>query len=235
MKYMKIEEGQFISRPNRFVAEVVINGKLEKVHVKNTGRCKELLVKGAKVYLEDFKGRMGTRKMRYSLVSVIKMDTLINMDSQAPNKVVIEALKNGKLLLPDFGDIEYIKAEQVYGNSRFDVYLENKKGEKAFLEVKGVTLEENGVAMFPDAPTLRGLKHVKELEKAKEEGYRAYIMLLIQMKNVYKFTPNYATHREFGEELYIAEKKGVKILAYDCNVTPETIEMSEEIPIVYNI
>ncbi|MEG2298782.1 MAG: DNA/RNA nuclease SfsA, partial [Anaerovoracaceae bacterium] len=201
MKYKNIIEGRFIERPNRFVAIVQINGIVEKVHVKNTGRCKELLIEGAKVYLEDFYGRMGTRKMRYSLIGVDKGQIKVNMDSQAPNKMVEEALEDGRICLPEMGKLTVIKREKTYGDSRFDFYLEDDKGCKAFLEVKGVTLEKNRVAMFPDAPTERGVKHVKGLMRAVYEGYKGYVVLVIQMKGISHFTPNYETHKAFGEVL----------------------------------
>lgn len=216
MKYEKICQGKFIERPNRFIAYVDIGGEICKAHVKNTGRCRELLLSGAEVYLEDFAGRMGERKLRYSLVAVQKGTMLVNMDSQAPNKVVREALESGRLLPAGFEAVELVKAEYKYGDSRLDFYVRDRAGREALAEVKGVTLEEDGIARFPDAPTERGVKHIKELIKAKEEGYAACIIFVIQMKGVKKFTPNYATHRQFGEMLCAAEKAGVEILAYDC-------------------
>ncbi|MEG0924480.1 MAG: DNA/RNA nuclease SfsA [Anaerovoracaceae bacterium] len=231
MKYINIIEGNFISRPNRFIAKVLINGKEEMAHVKNTGRCKELLTDNAKVYLEDFEGRMGTRKMRYSLIGVEKNNLLINMDSQAPNKVVEEALCSGKVILQSMGELSTIKREKTYGDSRFDFYLENKEGKRAFLEVKGVTLEENGVVRFPDAPTERGVKHINELIKAKAEGYSAYVFFVIQMEGVKWFEPNNVTHAVFGQTLALAEKKGVHILAYDCKVTRDTLILNDEVAI----
>ena len=169
MKYEKIIKGKFKDRPNRFIAMVEVDGEAQKSHVKNTGRCKELLVSDATVYLEDFDGRMGTRKMRYSLIGVEKKTKqgiiMINMDSQAPNKVVKEALISGKINLPGMDELVEIKAEYVYGDSRLDFYVKDQSGKEGFIEVKGVTLENNGVASFPDAPTERGIKHLKELEK----------------------------------------------------------------------
>lgn len=216
MKYEKICRGKFIERPNRFIAHVDIGGEICKAHVKNTGRCRELLLSGAEVYLEDFAGRMGERKLRYSLVAVQKGTMLVNMDSQAPNKVVREALESGRLLPEGLEAVELVKAEYKYGDSRLDFYVRDRAGREALAEVKGVTLEEDGIARFPDAPTERGVKHIKELIKAKEEGYAACIIFVIQMKGVKKFTPNYATHRQFGEMLCAAEEAGVEILAYDC-------------------
>lgn len=261
MKYEKVVKASFIERKNRFVAVVDVEtdpGTWERVsvHVKNTGRCKELLVPGARVYLEDFEGRMGSRKMRYSLIGVEKEILregkkdilLINMDSQAPNKVVQEALASGKLKLPGFaeggGDHSgaprlLIKPETTYGNSRFDFYLEEESegGEerenrrRAFVEVKGVTLEEDGFARFPDAPTQRGVKHIKELCKAVEDGHEAFVLFVIQMKGMHTFGPNDDTHPEFGKALAEAAAKGVRIMAVDCIVTPDTLELDQKVPI----
>ncbi|MCQ2551186.1 MAG: DNA/RNA nuclease SfsA [Clostridia bacterium] len=219
MKYLKVVKGNFISRPNRFVANVLIDGKEERVHVKNTGRCKELLTEGATVYLEDFDGRMGTRKMRYDLIAVEKGELLINMDSQAPNKVAYEFFKD---------KVDFLKAEVTYLDSRLDLYFE-KDGRKGFIEVKGVTLEEDGIARFPDAPTERGVKHIKHLIKAKEEGYDAKILFVVQMKGVKEFTPNDETHRAFGDALRLARKKGVEVLCYDCQVTPDSLQIVQKV------
>lgn len=224
MKYEKITTAEFIERENRFIARVRLeDGSEVKVHVKNTGRCKELLVPGCRVYLEDFQGRMGSRKMRYSLIAVEKASLLVNMDSQAPNKVVQEALESGKLKLPGIkGNLTTVKPEKTYGGSRFDFYVESEE-DKAFIEVKGVTLEEAGFARFPDAPTERGLKHINELVGAIEDGFKAFAVFVIQMKGMHLFGPNYETHPEFGEALIRAEKAGVKILAIDCRVTPDSL------------
>lgn len=231
MEYIKTVKGTFVARPNRFVAEVIVNGETVKCHVKNTGRCKELLVKGATVFLEDFEGRMGSRKMRYSLIAVIKNDILINMDSQAPNKVVEEALLDGRIKVPNMDKLIEVKREKTFGNSRFDFYLKDKDGKEAYLEVKGVTLEEKGICKFPDAPTERGIKHIHELIKAKEEGYEAYIVFVIQMKGVKYFTPNYETHKEFGNALKEARAAGVEILAFDSIVKPDFLAVDKEIEI----
>ncbi|MCI8648044.1 MAG: DNA/RNA nuclease SfsA [Firmicutes bacterium] len=231
MKYRNITEGIFIDRPNRFVAKVMIQGKEEKVHVKNTGRCKELLTPDAKVYLEDYIERMGTRKLRYSLIGVEKEGLLINMDSQAPNQVVREALLGRTLLLPDMDKLEAVKAETMYGKSRLDFYVEDEKGQKGFVEVKGVTLEENGVVRFPDAPTERGLRHMEELIKARREGYLTYILFVVQMKGVLYFEPNDKTHLAFGEMLRKADKSGVFVLAYDCRVTRDSMALDEPVDI----
>lgn len=238
MKYDKIVEAKFIERENRFVARVALpEGEVSRAHVKNTGRCRELLLPGADVYLEDHADRMGNRKMRYSLVAVRKAATggrqiLINMDSQAPNKVVGEALTDGRILLPGFEestDHLRIKPETRFGDSRFDFYVEQVspegKGRKAFIEVKGVTLEDDGYARFPDAPTERGVKHINELIRAHEEGYDAYIIFVVQMEGIKDVSPNDETQPQFGEALAKARKAGVKILAYDCLVTPDSLKV----------
>ncbi|MEG0157524.1 MAG: DNA/RNA nuclease SfsA, partial [Anaerovoracaceae bacterium] len=201
MEYEKIVKGKFLSRPNRFVALVEIQGETVKAHVKNTGRCKELLLPGAEIYLEDFAGRMGTRKLRYSLISVKKGETLINMDSSAPNKVVGEALSQGKLILPGMEELVKVKPEQTFGNSRFDFFVEDKTGKKGYIEVKGVTLEVEGIARFPDAPTVRGIKHIEELMVAADQGYGAYLIFVIQMEGISSIEPNDETHKAFGDAL----------------------------------
>lgn len=225
MHYENIVKGEFISRPNRFIANVLIDGEIHKCHVKNTGRCRELLVPGCEVWLEHSK--IEKRKTEYSLITVNKSGKLINMDSQAPNKAVEEWLQSGGLL----PDIKLLKREQKWGDSRFDFYFETEN-EKAYAEVKGVTLEENGVVMFPDAPTERGVKHVKELYKLKEKGFSAYLIFVIQMKDVKYFTPNIKTHKEFADALIEAEKAGVKIVAADCFVSPDTMEIRDRVRIV---
>lgn len=235
MKYEKIVPAKFISRPNRFVAQVLLNGEEVSVHVKNTGRCRELLVPDSVVYLEDFSYRQGKRKLLYDLIAVRKGDLLINMDSQAPNKVAREALENGSIKLPGMSELAIIRPEKVYGDSRFDFYIEDKNGEKGFVEVKGVTLENEGIASFPDAPTERGVKHIKELVRAMENGYNSYVLFVIQMSGMKLFTPNDATHIEFGDTLRYAAEKGVHILAYECAVTPDSLEMTKTVPIELNV
>ncbi|MGN1134229.1 MAG: DNA/RNA nuclease SfsA [Oscillospiraceae bacterium] len=226
MKYKNIHQGFFKSRPNRFIANVEIDGKLQVCHVKNTGRCRELLTPDAVVYLE--KSDNPNRKTAYDLIAVEKGSRLINMDSQVPNKVIEQWLKDGNLL----GRNAVVKPESVYKNSRFDFYMESADGNrKAYAEVKGCTLEENGICKFPDAPTLRGLKHIKELIDCKSNGFEAYIIFLIQMSNVKYFTPNYATHRDFGNALKDAESAGVKIIALDSVVTPDSIEAGKPVEI----
>ena len=237
MKYNKIKEAVFLSRPNRFIANVIVGGEMETVHVKNTGRCRELLLDGAIIYLEDHADNRRNRKTGYSLIAVQKRcETkgsgyqLVNIDSLAPNRVVGEGLADGSITLPGLRvPYNHIKPEVTYGASRFDFYVEDASGEKAFIEVKGVTLEEEGTARFPDAPTERGLKHVRELCGALDDGFAAYILFVIQMKGVSVFEPNDATHPAFGEALREAKEKGVVVLAYDCRVTPETIEIDEPV------
>lgn len=222
MKYDNIVKGEFIDRPNRFIANVIIKDKTEVCHVKNTGRCKELLIRGATVYLQ--KQNNPSRKTKYDLIAVKKGEKLINIDSQIVNSVVIE-------YLPKFFEgIIKIKPECKYGNSRFDIFIETET-EKIFVEVKGVTLENDGVVRFPDAPTERGVKHLKELQKAVTEGYKAYVMFVAQMDNVICFEPNRVTHPEFADTLKMVSENGVEILAYQCNVTSESIEIKNQIPV----
>ena len=228
IKYKKVKKGAFIERPNRFIAKVLVDGYEETVHVKNTGRCKELLVKDATVYLSVSDNP--SRKTKYDLIGVEKVTDKnilkVNMDSQIPNDVVAEWLRNCDL----FSQKAIIKREVFYNKSRFDFYIEDDN-RRVFLEVKGVTLENNSVASFPDAPTERGIKHINELTDCLNEGYEAYIFFVIQMKNIDYFTPNYETHPEFGEALKKAKNKGVKILAYDCIVTEDSIIIDKEIKV----
>lgn len=220
MKYENIVKGIFVDRPNRFIANVIIDDKTEVCHVKNTGRCKELLVKGTVVYLQESSNL--NRKTKYDLIAVEKGERIINMDSQIVNYVAIGYLNN------IFKNITFVKPEFKYGNSRFDIYVETKK-EKIFVEVKGVTLENNGVARFPDAPTERGVKHLKELQKAVTEGYKAYVLFVVQMSDVKFFEPNYETHPEFAKELKAATDNGVIPMAFDCAVTPDSINIRKQI------
>ena len=240
MRYEKIVKAGFLGRDNRFVAEVMLpDGTKQKVHVKNTGRCRELLVEGAAVYLEDFADRMGKRKMRYDLVTVVKETPagtlMVNMDSQAPNKVVREALENGVLsapgALPGMGRLALVQGEKTFGDSRFDFYLEDEEGRKAFMEVKGVTLEEDGLASFPDAPTERGRKHLGTLEKALEEGYLAFVLFVIQMRPMKSVAPNDDHDPAFGEALRKAAEKGVKVLAYDCLVEEDSLVLNDPVTV----
>jgi len=224
MQYNHIVQGRFVERPNRFIAKVEIDGRIETVHVKNTGRCRELLTKGARVYLE--KSEKAERSTAYDLVAVEKGKRLINMDSQAPNKAVGEWLLE-KGFFP--GPVS-VRPETAYGHSRFDFYVETSS-EKIFMEVKGVTLEEDGAVRFPDAPSDRAVKHVEELIQARRAGYRVFVMFVIQMEDVRYFTPNYATHREFGETLRRAAEAGVEVLAYDCLVTADSMRINRPVPV----
>ena len=226
MKYNKVIKAKFISRPNRFIAYCAVDGEKETVHVKNTGRCRELLVPDSTVYLAVSDNP--ERKTKYDLIAVEKEtargNIMINMDSQAPNSAAYEWMSSGGY----FGEGVTVRREVTYGKSRFDLYIE--QGERrAFVEVKGVTLENDGVASFPDAPTERGIKHVNELVAAKNDGYEAYILFVIQMKGVHTFKPNDETHKAFGDALRHAAESGVKILAYDCTVSPD--EMLIDAPI----
>ena len=222
MTYDNILSATFLSRPNRFIAHVEVNGKLKIAHVKNTGRCKELLIPGTKVILQKFDDPK--RKTAYDLINVYKGERLINMDSQAPNKVFLEYLKSGQYI----GGITHIKSEAKYGSSRFDFYVDTGN-RKIFIEVKGVTLEENGVSMFPDAPTERGIKHLKELSHCLSDGYEANVVFVVQMSGTRYFTPNNKTHPAFGETLVVAEKAGVKVSAFDCVVTENSLAISKSV------
>ena len=213
-----------MERPNRFIAKVMLEGRTETVHVKNTGRCRELLMEGAKVYLE--KSDNPARSTAYDLVAVEKGGRTINMDSQAPNKAVEEWLRGGGLL----PDITMVRPETKFGNSRFDFYVETGH-EKVFIEVKGVTLEEEGVVRFPDAPSDRAVKHVGELVEAKQNGYRVFVLFVIQMEGVRYFTPNRQTHPEFADALCKAAEAGVEVLAYDCRVTPDSMTINNPVPV----
>lgn len=224
IRYGNIVEGRFISRPNRFIAYADIGGKIEKVHVKNTGRCRELLTDNARIILEKFPSSPA-RKTNYDLIAVYKGDLLINMDSQSPNKAAAEFIPRL------FENVTLIKPETTFGSSRFDFYIE-ADGRKIFMEVKGCTLESGGVCKFPDAPTERGVKHVRELIKCIESGYEGYILFVIQMERAKYFTPNTETHPEFAAALKNAADKGVKILAYTCDVTPDSMEIAEPLKII---
>lgn len=231
MKYKNIVPAAFLVRDNRFVARVLLDGVETTVHVKNTGRCRELLVPGATVYLEDFSARMGGRKLRYDLIAVKKDGLLINMDSQAPNKVAAEALRSGAIPLPGMARLSEMRPETVYGTSRFDFYVRDADGREGFVEVKGVTLEDGGIASFPDAPTVRGIKHLNELASAAERGYMAYTLFILQMSGMKLFTPNDERHAAFGDALRHAAASGVHILAYECSVTPDTLRVTEPVPV----
>ncbi|MBQ9086535.1 MAG: DNA/RNA nuclease SfsA [Clostridia bacterium] len=222
MKYETVREGIFQDRPNRFIAYVRLDGETVVCHVKNTGRCRELLIPGVTVYLAE--GSNPSRKTKWDLVAVKKGNRVVNIDSQAPNKVAAEALPQ------IFPQASLIRPETTFGTSRFDFYLETPE-RRIFLEVKGVTLEEDGVVRFPDAPTERGVKHIRELMACIDEGYEAYVLFVIQMKQVRYFTPNVETHPTFGEVLREASAKGVKILAYDCEVLPGEMTLREPVEV----
>lgn len=223
MQYKKITKGIFLERPNRFVAVVELAGKKEICHVKNTGRCKELLQKGVTVVLEDCVENT-KRKTRYDVIGVYKGERLINIDSQAPNKVV------GEYMEQLFPDLCSCRPETKYGNSRFDFYVETK-AKKMFLEVKGVTLEENGIVRFPDAPTERGIKHIRELEQCLTEGYEAYVIFVVQMEHAVRFEPNWETHAAFGEALLHARQAGVQLLCFNCTVKEDCLQIAAPVPL----
>ena len=229
MNYNKnIIEAKFIKRPNRFQAYVLLNDEEIMVHVPNTGRCKELLIPGCIVLLREENNPK--RKTKYSLVSVYKDKELINIDSQAPNKIVEEALLKGGI--PRLKKYDIVLREKTFGNSRFDFKLGNSKGEEYYLEVKGVTLEEKGWAKFPDAPTERGKKHILELIDVKNSGKGAGIIFLVQIKNVDKFSPNRETDPKFSEALILAKEMGVDIFAYNCSVDKEEIKLLNPLEII---
>ena len=230
MNYKTIFEAKFIKRPNRFIAHCKIDEQEVIAHVKNTGRCKELLIIGATVYLEY--APSSTRKTDYSLIAVKKGQYLINIDSQVPNLVAFEAIQNGKIDLPNIDEeFTLVKREVKYKSSRFDLYVETVSGKKAFIEVKGVTLEDNGIVKFPDAPTMRGTKHVYELIEARKEGYEVYLLFVIQLSPVEFFTPNIEMDPGFSQALKSAKEAGVHILAYDCQVTPRSLEIANAVKI----
>lgn len=226
MKYPSVKTAKFIRRPNRFIAHVIADDHEEIVHVKNTGRCREILQEGTVVLLEETKNPK--RKTRYSIIAAYKGDVLINIDSLIPNMVVYQGIKGGKI--EEIHDVTKLSKETVYGNSRFDLYFEDKE-QRGFIEVKGVTLETEGIAMFPDAPTQRGCKHVYEMIKAVEDGYAGFIFFLIQMKGVKYFTPFELRDPEFAEALKLASEKGVKILAYDSIVYEDEITIGAPVEV----
>ena len=227
MEYNKIIEGNFLSRPNRFIAQVMINGKEETVHVKNTGRCRELLQPGVHVVLEDCSHNLN-RKTKYSLIAVWKDNILVNMDSQVPNKVVFDAINNNKI--KGLENLDFLKREVSFGNSRFDMYYEDGD-EKGFIEVKGVTLENSGISMFPDAPTGRGTKHVLEMIQAVKQGYKGAIFFLIQMKGPKEFRLNWEMDEKFSQAIKLASENGVEIIAYDSIVSHNGIYINNPIQI----
>ena len=219
MIYTDIVEGKFISRPNRFIAKVLVNGRDETVHVKNTGRCREILIPGTKVYLQYFDPGTSNRKTGYDLIGAVKGDMLINIDSQAPNAVVKEWLKTNE-------KIKTIKPEAVFGNSKVDFLLETANGKRVLLEIKGCTLEKDGVGYFPDAPTERGKKHLRELAYAVRNGYAAAVGFVIQMDGITEVRPNTETDPEFGRLLNAAYESGVDILFLECHVEADSLEIT---------
>lgn len=223
MHYENMLQGRFLRRPNRFIAIVELEGREEICHVKNTGRCRELLVPGCTVWCQ--RAHSTKRKTSFDLIAVEKGKRLINMDSQAPNLATAEWLKSGGL-----GNCQNIRPEQKFGSSRFDFYLE-REGKPMYLEVKGVTLENGGVCRFPDAPTQRGARHIRELMEAKRQGFAAGILFVIQMSGVKYIEPNDETDPEFGEALREASAHGVEILAMDCSVTPEHMEIAAPVEV----
>ena len=224
MTYDNIHEAVFLDRPNRFIAHILLNGQKQVCHVKNTGRCRELLLPGAEIFVQH--SANPARKTAYDLIAVRKGERLINMDAAAPNRVFGQWLAAGG---PGFVP-ELIRPERVHGDSRFDCYFEHG-GRKAFAEVKGVTLEEDGVVRFPDAPTERGVKHLHGLIRCVQEGFEAWAVFIIQMKGVKYFEPNRATHPEFAEALAQAAQAGVKLIALDCNVEKDSLNAADPVAI----
>lgn len=229
VRYTDVYKAVFIRRLNRFTAEIEINGGTELCHVKNTGRLKELLLPKAAVFVQ--RADNPNRKTKWDLIAVQTDEQIVNIDSQAPNRAVKEWLEKGGL-----GKAKTVRPETVYTetdgtSSRFDFYIEFENGERAFAEVKGVTLKSGSAALFPDAPTERGIKHVRGLCDCVKNGYKAYVLFAVQMQGVLCFMPNDKTHLKFGEALRKAKKEGVRILAYTCRVLPDSMEIKEEIPV----
>ena len=229
MQYDHIVKGYFLARPNRFIAHVEINGEVAVAHVKNTGRCKELLTCGATLYLQDWGADYALRrKTRYDVIAVEKGSLLINMDSQAPNHVFREWAEAGAFM----PGLTLLRPEYIWGSSRFDFYWE-AESKRGLVEVKGVTLEFDGHVKFPDAPTLRGVKHLEELVQAKKSGYEAAVCFVVQMEGMRCFSPNDETHPAFGDALRRAAQAGVQIIAMECCVTPDSLQIKKEIPIIF--
>ena len=224
MHYLNMTPGVFLARPNRFIAHIEINGQAEIVHVKNTGRCRELLPVGAEVWCQ--KSDNPSRKTKFDLITVRKGNRLINMDSQAPNIAAKEWLLSGGL-----GTVENVRSETKHGDSRFDFSF-TKDGTPCFLEVKGVTLENDGICAFPDAPTERGTKHLRGLQKCVEEGFGGYVLFVIQMSDVKYLHPNDVTDPDFGRALREAAAAGVKVLAVDCIVTEDSMTIGDFVPVM---
>lgn len=226
MRYGTVVSGRFLHRPNRFLAQVELADGVETVHVKNTGRCRELLVPGAVVYLE--RSTQPKRKTAYDLIAVDKDGLLINMDAQAPNRVFEEWAAVPGNFLPD---VTALRREVRWGESRLDFCAETPAGPH-FVEVKGVTLEEGGAARFPDAPTERGVRHIRELQRAVEEGAAATLFFVVQMAGIQSVSPNDGTHPAFGAALREAAAAGVQVLAYDCAVTPDSLTIDRPVPVL---
>ena len=224
MVYERMRKAHFLNRPNRFIATVELDGQPVICHVKNTGRCRELLLPGTEVWVQE--AASPARKTAYDLIAVQKGERLINMDAAAPNAALGEWLRQGGLL----PEPRLVKAEAKRGASRLDFYVESAD-RRAWVEVKGVTLEENGHARFPDAPTERGIKHLRELEECVRDGYEAYAVFVIQMEGAEDFAPNWQTHAAFGEALCHAAEAGVGILALDCTVTPRSMQIRRPVPV----
>lgn len=222
MTYIGIVEGRFVRRLNRFIAEVIVEDETVLVHVKNTGRCKELFIEGTKVFLE--KSTNPNRKTNFSLIGLYKGQHMINIDSQVPNQVVFESLLAGEI--KEIQDVTYAKREVTYGKSRFDIYYETAST-KGFIEVKGVTLEEDGLAKFPDAPTERGTKHIKELTEGLKEGYKNYVCFLIQMAYVDTFRPHHERDLKLAKALYTGLDQGLGILIYNCTIGEDSIDLKD--------
>lgn len=228
MNYSSVHSCVFLRRPNRFIAHCLLEGREIICHVKNTGRCKELLVPGCTVYVQHQPSP--TRKTQYDLIAVEKGDLLINMDSSAPNKLFLEALRQNQVPLEPLRNLTHIQAEKTYHTSRFDFYVE--KGDvHSYGELKGVTLEQDGLVLFPDAPTERGVRHIHSLIEAKKEGYDAYLIFIVQMSQARLMRPNMETHPAFGQAMALARDAGVSIHAFTCQVTPDSLSLSHEIPV----
>lgn len=225
MRYSNVRAGRFLARPNRFVAHVELDGETVVCHVKNTGRCRELLVPGATVYLQE--SGNPARKTKFDLIAVDKGGLLINMDAQAPNQVFREWAEAGQFV----PGLTLLRPETTWGKSRFDFYWELSTQRHGFVEVKGVTLEENGHARFPDAPTQRGVKHLEELALCRAAGYEAAVCFVVQMAGMRDFAPNDATHPAFGAALCRAAASGVEVLAMECAVTPDSLTIARPLPV----
>ena len=228
MRYTAVRPARFLSRPNRFIAQVELDGQEETVHVKNTGRCRELLLPGRTIYLEESSNP--SRKTRFDLIAVDKNGLLINMDAQAPNRVFQEWAQAGHFR----ENLTLLRPETSWGASRFDFYWEDAAGLRGFVEVKGCTLEEDGLAMFPDAPTERGVRHLTELSRAAEEGLSCFVLFVVQMKEIHHVSPNRQTHPAFADALKAAAQAGVRVLARDCIVTPDSMEVDSPVPVILN-